>query len=323
MSEDNRISSAAILERMNVNCLVVALTVRRPNGTYKVAGGKVVVGDDNSDATDLTTGARWRLIPAAVEAKLSLLEGQARRAVANVGVQLVKGVYVVPVTRIKALVERLEEVERDFLAEAEQLARDWDTVCYEFFQQIRKKCNGAAEDVIEGLRKKIPNDNDLLGKFGMDLIRFPFGDDGTVHPKAAEALDADIVAQLDHSARRLVENTTMRLFEEPRRELVAAIENVARVAAGGQLRPASVRALRTSYQRMLDFAFLLPEGLRDRLDRVGEVLASPGDLSDSAGRDALIREIRQVEQDLANVSHIESIPVMGADDEDRPLIFDD
>lgn len=304
--------SNPLLDRLNTKTVVIGLTVTRPRFTYKVESGKIIVGDD-ADATDLTTGTQWRVIPDDKAKGLSKIERKARDLIARNGVVLSKGIYVVPVTRIERMFADFGEIKDEYVNAARQLSYDWDETVEAFFQRIKDKCNGSSGPIIEELRKRIPKgDAKFVTRFDMTLTHWPFGNDGMLGEKAAEQLSQDVVSMMNNSARRLVEQTMVNLFEGPRNELLASIESVSRaVNEGRAVRKASMDLLKRSYAKLQDFSFMIPEEVQSKLAELGDSISQYGSstISDAQARAALVEHLSEVQQNLDKIEQIESIPL--------------
>lgn len=310
-----------LLDQLNTKTVVIGLTVTRPRFTYKVESGKIIVGDD-ADATDLTTGTQWRVIPDDKAKSLAKVERKARDLIMKNGVVLTKGIYVVPVTRIQQMFADFDAIKAEYATAAQQLSYDWDEIVEAFFQRIKDKCNGSSAPIIEELRKRIPKgDSKFIARFDMSIMHWPFGNDGMLGEKAAEQLSQDVVAMMNNSARRLVEQTMVSLFEVPRNELLASIESVSRaVEEGRAVRETSMDLLKRSYAKLQDFAFMIPEEVQAKLAELGNNINQFGGttISDAQARATLVGHLAEVQQNLDRIDQIESIPLSHA----RPITMD-
>lgn len=312
-----------LLDRLNTKTVVIGLTVSRPRFTYKVESGKIIVGGD-SDATELTTGTQWRVIPDNHAKNLAVIERSAREIIKTKGVALLKGIYVVPVTRIENLFREFDDVKAEYRTAASNLVYDWDSIINGFFERIKTKCNGSSGPIIEELKKRIPKSDNLLEKFDMSILHFPFGNDGMVSPEAAEKLNSDLVERMNASAQRVVEQTIVNLFTEPRNELLQSIEKVTRaIEDRHSVRESSLDLLKRSYGRLQDFSFMLPGEMQQKLAQLGEHIDgfSGSSMSDGEARAALTGYLGEVKQNLDMIEQIEAIPVMRPDAV-RPIAMD-
>lgn len=313
--------SNPLLDKLNNKTVVIGLTVTRPRFTYKVESGKIIVGDD-ADATDLTTGTQWRVIPDDKAKGLGKIERKARDIIMKGGVTLSKGIYVVPVTRIAGLFSDFETIKAEYMNYARQLSYDWDEIVESFFQRIKDKCNGSSAPIIAELKNRIPSGGSkFVARFDMSITHWPFGNDGTLGGEAAEQLSQDIVSMMNNSARRLVEQTVVNLFEVPRNELLASIESVTRAVEDGRaVREASLDLLKRSYSRLQDFSFMLDGDVQARLAELGTQINefNGNHMSDAQARSALIGHLSEVQQNLDKIEQIESIPLVSH----RPITMD-
>lgn len=180
------IDSSVMLQEIRRNCFLLSVVVRRWDGQYMVKGSTVSLERGQLSA-ELTTSPRWKLVPEAWHKQIQPFASRVRSAVYRVGVSFKDGVYIVPKSKARQLVDEIEEARRAYLDVVRNFLREWPDIKERLRQRITRE---ASEEQWLQLLSRLPDDEKMLGLFDIEVSLWPVGSSGGMSAALLDALDA-------------------------------------------------------------------------------------------------------------------------------------
>lgn len=124
--------SDVMLRAIARNCVALKVTVGAMSQERKVQNASVRIGE-HEIPDELLSGARFKLVPAAIRNPLARVGGRARMVPYNYGTPFVGGAYLIPVgisasgkSQAQAAFEELSVIKREYRETAESLKTAWE-----------------------------------------------------------------------------------------------------------------------------------------------------------------------------------------------------
>lgn len=188
--EVNSLGADKIVGEVRKNCFLLYVTVRAWRGQFLVRNAEVKV-DGRTVDPKMTTGSRWKLIPEKWHKAIQPFESRARAAVTRVGVPFKDGVYVVPKTRAKALVEEIKSIRLQLKSKVEEFEVEWPAIVRVLQDKITADLG---PDQWLAVAKVLPDARKLSKLYDIEVGLWPTGGGG---------LPVECLAELDALSDRI------------------------------------------------------------------------------------------------------------------------
>ncbi len=167
----SEVGADVVLAEINRNCFIIYVTVRAWAGRYMMQNAEVQV-DGHTVDEDLRTNGSWKLIPTAWHKAIQPFEGKARKAIRQAGVSFKDGVYIVPKTKAKALVDALKAIRVNYMAKVAEFQAEWPDIVEQKEREIVQKLGHAQWMAIS---KLLPDARQLGKLYDIEIGLWPVG----------------------------------------------------------------------------------------------------------------------------------------------------
>lgn len=291
-------------------CELLHISVHRPRLVFRINNAKVFVDDLEID-DDKTTKASWKLMPADMDSAFNRIRTQLNKLTKRYTVGFramnldtqsyhdgyrIDGVFLVPFSGIEALLESVKELNRELI----DVVHEWATD-NKLTDHIRASTK---PEIFELLKDKIPTTKQLLSRTRIDVVSIPFGENKRTLTGVA---GRDLLKQAREKTAELVEQVTLNLFSEPRRELADALVHLSDlVQATRRLTSRSLQPIRAAIDKLRIFDFVADETFLQRLDDLllGLGGAVGADFDDLAATN-IVTAIQTITNDALDIAQIQ------------------
>lgn len=294
--------SKALVE-IRKHAVLIYLDFRKYEGRIKMHGAQLIIEDKEVDDDEIVTKSNWKLIPNDWLSGLRKVEYRAKNCLRRNGSRIRNSVYLIPNTVFNQVVEELEDVKIQHHQVAAENVRLWPTVLEEIKRKVVDK---TSEKAWEEIAPRLLTQEKLLERYRMEFGFWPIGGDMlsigsvleeciselsqiangseqllSIQAKLARVLEengdrigkiqsrdvADRIQMLRASTNKMLQERLEAAFEEPRRELSAAIvELIKRINENSQLRNTSLGRVERAMQKLLNFRWMCTDELANQLN---------------------------------------------------------
>lgn len=316
-----------VMARLADHCLALKVTVRGATHERKIEGAEVSVGGEkvDSDTVGRSTGLA---MPPKVRTRLHRVADQIRCVPARYGTRFPGGAHLIPLRAgdrrpAEIVLSEIARLRDEYAATAAACRAEWE----EYVEALRTK----NLSVYTSIRRTFPTGEAFVAAHKVETLTFPLGRSlspafwerarGALGEHLDGAALADTVRRLQElsvlpdprdpqadarwareqadAAARMVTETVTNMVAEPVEELRSALAHLENALASGRnIRQGSLDALRSAWDKLTAFGFMLPADFGPRTATIGDRLAAltTGDVNHE-GRSGS-RELRDFFRDV-------------------------
>lgn len=322
-----------VMSRLADHCLALKVTVRGATHERKIEGAEVSVGGTTVDA-DTVGRSTGLAMPKQVYTRLNRVADQIRAVPAKYGTRFPGGAHLIPIRAgdrrpAEIVLAEIARLRDEYAATALACQDDWA----DYVDGLRTK----NPSVYASVRRTFPTRQAFVAAHRVETMTFPLGRslspafwerarsalaehldgralDDTVRrlrdlsalpdPRDPQA-DARWAREQADAAQRLVTETVTNMVAEPVEELRAALAHLeGALAAGRDIRQGSLDALRSAWDKLTAFGFMLPADFGPRTNTIGDRLAALSvgqvNMENRAGGNELRDFFREVREQVTN-----------------------
>ena len=164
-----KLGTDVIMAEIRRNCFIIYVTVRAWRGNYLMERGETVIDGKKVDKK-LTTGAHWKVMPDKWRKSLQTFESKCRSAVYRMGVAFKEGVYIVPKSKAKSLIDEIKRIRAEYKDKVREFAIEWPDLVRELEQKITSELG---QEQWSNLSRLLPGVQHLPELFDIEVGLWP------------------------------------------------------------------------------------------------------------------------------------------------------
>lgn len=169
-----QVGADVVLGEIRKSCFLIYVTVRSWRGQYQIRNAHVVV-DGKAIDKKLTTNGSWKVLPEKWHKALQPFESKCRTAVYRQGVAFKDGVYIVPKSRAKALVDEIKAIRTEYLKKVTEFQAEWPALVEELEKKVTDELG---DEQWIAVSKLLPDARNLPKLFDIEIGLWPVSNGG-------------------------------------------------------------------------------------------------------------------------------------------------
>lgn len=295
-------SDQNLLDKLTELCELLHVSVHRPRLVFRINNVQIKVGQLELNKKQATHSS-WKMMPDEMETEINAIESRVRRLMSQYSVSFkshcvdadgdaedyrIDGIYLVPASRAEDLLTELNSLN----TELRNVVRDWTSNGDRFRNAVLARLGADAYELAKG---KIPSLKQMLQTTRITAVSIPFGSN---QDRVHEAGNREFLRQARERTSQMVEQVTMNLFYEPRRELAEVLDNLSKlISNNGRVRENSLNPVRRALDKLRMFDMIMDDDLNNRITELMNIannVAMSEQNLDVATNNGLLAALRSV-----------------------------